>query len=195
MRATLSGVISLALVLASAAASPSTIARRSSACDGLGSNAFDDTTRNFLLGVSDGTTVNSQSLVVADPRSGAPIKVLGTLATHQNVPFATSFGLQNGALTPLFNAAGPVAQPVAAGSFVSFAQGSTTPASVYCAVPQDGTNITLLAVNGDTDSFALCAEKEANPAFNVFSLVYKPDAGSSEYLFDTCRSGKVRVIF
>lgn len=128
----------LAFLSTVVSASPLNIAARhnsSSACDGLGPNAFDDTTSGFgfILGVTDGTTVNPQSIVLADPTDGT--QVVETLNTHPNVPFSTSFELQNGALTPVFSFAGPVAQPAIAGSFVSFAVSpSADPAGIYCAV-------------------------------------------------------------
>lgn len=64
---------------------------------------------------------------------------------------------------------------------------------LYSLQPQgDENNTTLLAVNGTTDSFALCPEKPEG-AFNVFSLVFKP-VNSPDYEFDLCRATKVLIL-
>lgn len=53
-------------------------------CSLLGLNATNDLgSRNFLLGLDDGTTVNPQGTVVTDPQSGAPFKVLGVCRSRQ----------------------------------------------------------------------------------------------------------------
>ena len=52
-----------------------------------------------------------------------------------------------------------------------------------------GTGHPFLAVNGDTDSFALCMAGSQN------NIVYKPVNTSTVYDATTCQAVKVQIIF
>lgn len=56
---------------------------------------------------------------------------------------------------------------------------------------RDG-GLPVLAVNNDADNFAFClASRSVNPATK---LVYKPQASSTTYQFDTCRPVTVQIV-
>ncbi|KAK7696387.1 hypothetical protein QCA50_001041 [Cerrena zonata] len=189
-----SSTLVTAFFLASAMASPFTLnTRTTSACAGFGPDAMDNVKGNFIMVADDGSTGRINSLALDNSSISSAIKVLGPMSTHPNVRFATSFELQDGTLVPVGASAGAVARPVDAGSLVTFVNERSRPAPIYCAVPQhDDHNTVLLAVNGDTESFAVCPEE--GKSTTKTNLVYQPQANGAGYIYGQCQRVNVRVV-
>ncbi|KAI0350308.1 hypothetical protein OH77DRAFT_1413242 [Trametes cingulata] len=171
-------------------------------CDGLGGGAFDealDVTITALNATLPNTNSTGAPLVLASGGAitGAEIR---RFATYASFPFNdyTSVSLVNGTL--VLNGANTTparALAVEEGSQLGFlVQNGADPsagAQIYCAVADidpagHGTGHPFLAVNGDTDSFSLCAAGSQNVVF------WKPLAGGSED-FDSCYPVKLQLIF
>ncbi|CAL1702371.1 unnamed protein product [Somion occarium] len=166
-----------------------TVAKRSPGCDGLGSGTIDKLS-GFILVADDGNGHTDELILVdSDNKVGeATIAVLATFSTVPSAIFVPTFSLDTGVLTP--DGGVEVDLAVAAGDLPGFAATNGEGGHIYCAAP-GSTNIPVLAVNGDKDSFYLCLSDDSNP---VNLLVYKPDDVHTSYDSTTCKSVDVNVV-
>ncbi|PSR77075.1 hypothetical protein PHLCEN_2v8064 [Hermanssonia centrifuga] len=177
-------------------------------CNGLGPGAF-DIAYNFTLDAYNSTLPNSNStgapVVIgqAGAVDGASFKIFSTWASYPYNDYP-NFSLLSGAFHPNYEGGLDVGisdSNVTAGnppSFIVTSLDLPAPAQIYCGVADTdpyggGTGYPLLAVNGDTDSFALCSAGDYYLAQT--NVIYKPTADNSgQYLFDSCYSVKLQMI-
>ncbi|KAI0933298.1 hypothetical protein AcW1_003086 [Taiwanofungus camphoratus] len=170
-------------------------------CAGLGAGQF-DTAHNFTLAALNTTLPNTNAtgapLVVgqAGAVDGAEYKVLSTYASYPYNDFPT-MSLLNGSLIPVSDLGAQISDSqVSAGnapSFIVTDSNLPAPAQIYCAVadtdPTQGTPYPTLAVNGDTDSFALCMDGSQN------NVVWKPTADNyGAYDYNSCYAVRVQLL-
>ncbi|KAH9840781.1 uncharacterized protein C8Q71DRAFT_904843 [Rhodofomes roseus] len=192
-------LLSLALA-AGAFAVPAALSTRQSPCDGLGPGSSDSLAYEFILTVVDPSTgdgATGPSLALLQ----GPDSIWWLQETFQSTTEDfSSWNLQNGALipNPSSNGVGLVGNDfsVPPASIVEFAvttkgagngQAGKTP---YCVVT-DSEGYATLAVNGNTQGFAMCY----TPGDAAYVLVYEPSADNNgAYDFSTCTSQKVQLL-
>ncbi|KZT01926.1 uncharacterized protein LAESUDRAFT_730840 [Laetiporus sulphureus 93-53] len=174
-------------------------------CAGFGPGAF-DTGYNFTLAAVNVTLPNANStgapLVLGQngAADGAEFEVLSTYASYPYNDFPT-LSLLAGSLIP--NSASGIASvdsDVSSGdelAFVTSSSGLSSPAQIYCAIadtdPTEGSPYPVLAVNGDTEGFALCMNGDGPYAQN--NVVWQPtDDNGGEYLYDTCYNVTIQLL-
>ncbi|KAI0755847.1 hypothetical protein C8Q74DRAFT_1210837 [Fomes fomentarius] len=195
-------LLTLAFAATSALAVP-TSKLTSSACHGLGRGAFDNVAA-FTLAAWNSTLPNANSTGVplvfgsAGAISGASFHVISTLASFPFDDFPT-IALKDGRLIPSSpRQVSTGAQNVASGDLLTFVSSNsvdpTQGPQIYCAVADTdpaghGTGHPFLAVNGNTDEFALCQHGSQN------SVVFKPKANTTSYDASSCYPIKVQLIY
>ncbi|KAI9058928.1 hypothetical protein FKP32DRAFT_1192565 [Trametes sanguinea] len=195
-------VLAVALTAAtSTMAHPMARSSTNPACAGFGPGAT-DTLLGFSIGAINTTLPNANltgaPIVVNSAGAFSDITVwrLGTWAQYSYpLEYTDKFSLENGTLILTGNdgakpARATTVDPGNSLDFSSLDDGSTDPkegAQIYCVVPSS-TERALIAVNGDTDSFALCQSSFENVVF------YKP-APDRGYDINTCYPVKLQVVF
>ncbi|KAI0692696.1 hypothetical protein C8T65DRAFT_669343 [Cerioporus squamosus] len=195
-------LLTLAFAATATVALPAAKRDLAPSCNLLGGGAF-DTATNFTLAAWNTTLPNANNTGVplvlgqAGAIPGAEFKVLSTFASY---PFNQypSMSLDKGRLIPHgTNVAPAQAGTVPDGSEPGFVTSNTVDPEqgpqIYCAVADidpagHGTGHPFLAVNGDTDSFALCKDGSQN------NVVFKPTSGKS-YDVASCYAVKVQLIY
>ncbi|RDX40628.1 hypothetical protein OH76DRAFT_1412848 [Lentinus brumalis] len=194
-------LLTLAFAAAATVALPAAKRDLAPSCNLLGGGAF-DTATNFTLAAWNTTLPNANNTGVplvlgqAGAISGAEFKVFSTFASF---PFNQypSLSLDKGRLIPHGTdvapaKAGTVPDGSEPGFIVSNDSDPEQGAQIYCGVADidpagHGTGHPFLAVNGDTDSFALCKAGTQN------NIVFKPAAGKG-YDLSSCYAVKVQII-